>query len=133
MDSGIVFQTAFSKEVCADVRGKADAVLAREMEIQRVLQELSPQFVTALVSLMEWVEISEESLAEKALVPTKLVQRIRKNPAYPKNVDSVVAICIGINLPPELSNTLINRSGITVRLAQNETHSMYNFFLNHLI
>lgn len=95
-------------------------------------RNLSPQFGTALVSLMEWVEISEESLAEKALVSTKLVQRIRKNPAYPKNVDSVVAICIGINLPPELSNTLISRSGITVRLAQNETHLMYNFFLNHL-
>lgn len=81
---------------------------------------------------MEWVEISEEALAEKALVSTKLVQRLRNNPAYPKNVDCVVAVCIGMNLPPELSNALISRSGFTLRLAQNEAHLMYNFFLNHL-
>lgn len=81
---------------------------------------------------LEWVEISEETLAEKALVSTKLVQRLRNNPAYPKNVDCVVAVCIGMNLPPELSNALISRSGFTLRLAQNEAHLMYNFFLNHL-
>ena len=132
VDSGIVFQTTFAKEVSADVMGKADAILAREMELQRVLQELPAQFGAALIYLMEWVEISEETLAEKALVSTKLVQRLRNNPAYPKNVDCVVAVCIGMNLPPELSNALISRSGFTLRLAQNEAHLMYNFFLNHL-
>lgn len=109
VDSGIVFQTTFAKEVSADVMGKADAILAREMEIQRVLQELPAQFGAALVYLMEWVEISEETLEEKALVSTKLVQCLRNNPAYPKNVDCVVAVCIGMNLPPELSNALISR------------------------
>ena len=93
VDSGIVFQTTFDKEVSADVMGKADAILAREMEIQRVLQELPAQFGAALIYLMEWVEISEETLAEKALVSTKLVQRLRTNPSYPKNVDCVVAVC----------------------------------------
>lgn len=132
VDSGIVFQTTFAKEVSADVMGKADAILAREMEIQRVLQELPAQFGAALVYLMEWVEISEETLAEKALISSKLVQRLRNNPAYPKNVDCVVAVCIGMNLPPELSNALISRSGFTLRLAQSEAHLMYNFFLNHL-
>lgn len=81
---------------------------------------------------MERVEISEETLVEKALVSTKLVQRLRNNPAYLKNVDCVVAVCIGMNLPPELSNALISRSGFTLRLAQSEAHLMYNFFLNHL-
>lgn len=132
VDSGIVFQTTFAKEVSDDVMGKADAILARELEIQRVLQELPAQFGPALIYLMDWVEISEETLAEKALVSTKLVQRMRNNPQYPKSIDSVVAICIGMNLPPELSNALIGKSGFTLRLAQNEAHLMYNFFLNHL-
>ena len=66
------------------------------------------------------------------VVSTKLVQRMRNNPQYPKSIDSVVAICIGMNLPPELSNALISKSGFTLRLAQNEAHLMYNFFLNHL-
>lgn len=105
--SGIVFQITFAKDGSADVIGKADAILAREMEIQKVLQKLPAQFGAALVYLMEWVEISEEISAEKALVSTKLVQRLRNNPAYPKNVDCVVAVCIGMNLPPKLSNAFI--------------------------
>lgn len=132
VDSGIVFQTSFAKDVSSDVMGKADAILAREKEIQKVLQALPAQFGPALIYLMDWVEISEETLAEKALISTKKVQRMRNDPTYPKDIDSVVAICIGMNLPPELSAALIDRSGFTLRLAQNESHLMYNFFLNHL-
>lgn len=132
VDSGIVFQTTFAKDDSADVMGKADAILARELEIQRVLQELPATFGAALIYLMDWVEISEEALAENALISTKMVQRMRNNPNYPKSIDSVVAICIGMHLPPELSNALISRSGYSLRLAQSEAHLMYNFFLNHL-
>lgn len=131
VDSGIVFQTTFAKEVSADVMGKADAILARETEIQRVLQELPATFGAALIYLMDWVEISEESLAENALISTRMVQRMRNNPQYPKSIDSVVAICIGMHLPPELSKALIERSGFSLRLAQSEVHLLYNFFLHH--
>lgn len=132
VDSGIVFQTTFAKDNSADVMGKADAILARETEIQRVLQKMPATFGAALIYLMDWTEISEEALAENALISTKMVQRMRNDPNYPKNIDSVVAICIGMHLPPELSNALISRSGYSLRLAQSEAHLMYNFFLNHL-
>lgn len=90
--------------------GKTDAILAQETEIQRRLQALPVQFGAALIYLMEWIRISEETLVENDLVSPKLLQRLRNNPAYPKNVDCVVAICIGMNLPPESSNALINKS-----------------------
>lgn len=130
-DSGILFQTTFAKELNDNVMGKADAALAREIEIQRVLQEMPPTFGAALTYLMEWVEITEEQLAENALVSTKMVQRMRNNQNYPKNIDSVVAICIGMHIPPELSNALIGKSGFSLRLAESETHLLYHFFLNH--
>ena len=80
---------------------------------------------------MDWSEISVESLAENALISAKMVQRMRNDLTYPKNIDSVVAICIGMHLPPELSNALIDKSGFTLRLAQNKAHILYYFFLNH--
>ena len=132
VDSGIVFQTIFSDEANADVMEKADAILAREREIQKVSNELPATFGEALVHLMNWREISEETLAEKALISTRMVQRLRNDPEYPKNIDCVVAICIGMNLPPELSNALIIKSGFSLKLAQSEKHLMYHFFLNHL-
>ena len=132
VNSGIIFQTTFAKDVSENVMDKADAILAHENEMQRVLQALPATFGDALIYLMEWADISVETLAEKALISPKMVQRMRNDPSYPKNIDSVVAICIGMNLPPELSNALISRSGYNLRLAQNEAHLMYNFFLNHL-
>lgn len=131
VDSGIMFQTTFAKEASADVMEKADAILARETEIQRVLQNLPATFGDSLIYLMDWSEISVESLAENALISAKMVQRMRNDLTYPKNIDSVVAICIGMHLPPELSNALIDKSGFTLRLAQNKAHILYYFFLNH--
>lgn len=102
------------------------------MEIQKVFQEPPAQFGAALAYLMKSVEISEETVTEKALVFTKSVRRLRGNPAYPKNVDCVVAVSINMNPPPELSNVCFSRADFTLRPAQNEAHLMYNFLLNHL-
>lgn len=111
---------------------KANAIIARETEIQRVLESFPSKFGEALIYLMDWSEITVEKLAEKALISTKMLQRMRNDPSYPKNIDSVVAVCIGMNLPPELSNALISKSGYSLRLAQSEAHLMYYFFLNHM-
>lgn len=84
VNSGITFQTIFSDDSSADVMKKADGILAREKEIQKAIDELPSTFGSALIYLVEWREISEESLAEKALVYTRLVQRLRNDPEYPK-------------------------------------------------
>lgn len=130
-NSGIEFHTIFSKEANASVMEKADAILARETEIQRVLQNLPAAFGEALVYLMDWTKISVETLAEKALISSKTVQRMRNDSSYPKNIDSVVAICIGMHLPTELSKALIDKSGFSLRLVENKAHILYYFFLNH--
>lgn len=54
------------------------------------------------------------------------------NPTYPKNVDCVVARLHWHESAAGIKHALISRSGFTLRLAQNEAHLMYNFFLNHL-
>ena len=130
-DSGIEFVTVFSKEANSSVSDNADAILGREIEIQKALQELPAKFGDALVYLMSWIEITVEDLAEKSLLSAKTIQRMRNNPDYPKDIDSVVAMCIGMSLPPELSYALIEKSGYTLRLAQSHSHLMYKFFLEH--
>ena len=81
---------------------------------------------------MSWVDITEEQLAEDALTSVKKIQRMRTNPSYPKNLESVIAVCIGMGLPPELSYALIDRSGYTLRVADIEKHLYYKFFINHM-
>lgn len=131
VNSGIEFTTSFSKDINQNVMAKADAVISRGREIQNVISDMPPTFGGALVYLMKWNNTTVEKLAENALVDAKTIQRMRNDPAYPKNIDSVIAVCVAMHLPPEISEALIDRSGFSLRLAQNESHLMYNFFINH--
>lgn len=67
------------------------------------------KFGDALIYLMEWTEISVETLAANAMISVKMVQRMCNDSSYPKNIDSVVAICTGMHLPLELSKALIEK------------------------
>ena len=131
VDSGIEFTTSFSKDINDDVLAKADAILSQGREIQDMINGMPAKFGDALKYAMKWADITGEGLAENALVDPKMIQRMRNDAGYPKNIDSVVAVCLGMKLPPEISAALILRSGFSLRLAQNESHLLYNFFLNH--
>lgn len=130
-DSGIVSETTFAEDLNDDIAKKADAILARESGIRQVLDDLPGEFGAALTRLMERTGTSVETLAEKALISAKLVQRMRNDPAYPKNIDCVVAVCVGMHLPPELSHTLLERGGFSLQYPRSEKQQLYKFFIDH--
>ena len=130
VNSGIEFQVAFSGEANKDIMAKADAILGREVHTQNIINAMPPKFGEALVYLMKLSNQSVESLAENARMDVKMLQRMRNDPDYPKNIESVVAVCIGMHLQPEVSGELMKRSGFSLRLAQSESHLFYKFFLD---
>ena len=60
-----------------------------------------------------------------------MIQRMRNDSNYPKNIDCVIAVCIGMHLLPEISYALIRKSGFNLKLAGNQSHLLYSFFLKH--
>lgn len=130
VNSGIELQVAFSGEANKDIMAKADAILGREVHTQNIINAMPPKFGEALVYLMKLSNQSVESLAENARMDVKMLQRMRNDPDYPKNIESVVAVCIGMHLQPEVSGELMKRSGFSLRLAQSESHLFYKFFLD---
>lgn len=131
INSGLEFITEFSKDINDNVMARADAVLSRNAEIKNAIKDMPDGFGEALVYLMKWSDITVERLAEKALLEPKMLQRMRNDSSYPKSIESVVAVCIGMQLPPELSQELINRSGFQFRGAQNNAHILYKFFITN--
>jgi hypothetical protein len=97
---------------------------------QNIINAMPPKFGEALVYLMKLSNQSVESLAENARMDIKMLQRMRNDSDYPKNIESVVAVCIGMHLQPEVSGELMKRSGFSLRLAQSESHLFYKFFLD---
>ncbi len=130
VNSGIEFQVAFSGEANKDIMAKADAILGREVHTLNIINAMPPKFGEALVYLMKLSNQSVESLAENARMDVKMLQRMRNDPDYPKNIESIVAVCIGMHLQPEVSGELMKRSGFSLRLAQSESHLFYKFFLD---
>ncbi len=129
-DCGIEYGITFSEELNGNLLKQADAMLKENKEIQSILQEIAfLSFNDSFKAVMGWVDISEQDLAEKALLHVKTIQRMRTNRDYPKSIEPVVAVCIAMHLPPEVSNVLIDKSGFRLRVADNESHLMYNMFI----
>lgn len=131
VNSGMEFMTSFSKDINGNIMAEADAILNQDKEITEVLRTIEPMtFRDALAYLMTWVDITEEKLSEESLINGKKIQRMRNRADYPKDIESVVAVCIGMHLPPEVSRAMIGKSGFGFRFAENEAHILYNAFIN---
>lgn len=132
-NSGIVFQTSFSAKASESVLNQADAILAHGGELKSVIQGMPNTFGEALKYLMKWADgITVEALGAAAQLDPKTIQRMRNNSDYPTNIESVVAVCIGMHLPPELSEALLALTEFRLAWMQKESHMLYRFFLYHM-
>jgi len=80
-------------------------------EIAGILRRLPSAFPEALTELMGWRGVSSEALAKKALYSKSTINRLRYEIDYVSSLDTIVAICIGLRLPPALFMFLIQRAG----------------------
>ena len=132
-NSGIVFQTSFSAKASESVLNQADAILAHSTELKNVIQGMPNTFGEALKYLMKWADgITVEALGEAARLDAKTIQRMRNDSNYPTNIESVVAVCIAMHLPPELSEALLELTEFKLVWMQKKSHMLYRFFLHHM-
>jgi hypothetical protein len=96
-----------------------------------VINAMPQRFGDALVYMMKECNQTVEALAESARMDVKMLQRMRNDVSYPKNIESVVALCIAMHLRPEYSAKLIEKAGFTLRIADSELHLLYKFFLEN--
>lgn len=127
--SDIVFEARYSDSKINDnTDAQALTIQAYNKELASVLQTLPRIFTTALISLMEWKNKSVEALASDSGVSDRTIRRMRNEESYETTVESIIAICVGLQLPPEVSYALIDIS--TCSLNNSEKHLTYRFILN---
>ena len=78
-----------------------------------VLPQLSGTFGTSLVKTMDLLGFTLEKLCETSLISVSTIVRMRGDTGYRPSYRAVVAICVGMNLPPAISRHLILKSGAT--------------------
>lgn len=103
--------------------------LSEEAEIcSEIIRQLPGTFSDTLVKLMDMYDITEEQLEEQSTVNQKTIQRMRTDINYIPKCKTLVAVCLGMHLHPELSKNLINKSPIKINTSSKEG-IMYDLLL----
>lgn len=85
---------------------------ATRAEIVAVAKTLPIGFPGTLDALIKWRNVTEESLAEASALSTKTIQRLRHyEPDKEVSLETVIQLCIGLQLHPILSCYLLRAAG----------------------
>ncbi len=110
-----------------DDNGQAKSIAEYNMDILEIVQKLPCTFSGMLNCLQEWRGMSVEKLVEKSELSERTIRRYKKSEPECVPIETVIQLCIGLQLPPQLSFYLLNVSGNT--LMKTEQHMMYYFLL----
>ncbi len=102
---------------------------AEAKQVAGIYRQLPSTFADTLVVHMDRLKYTEEALAENALVTAKTIQRMRNDMKYKPKLETVVAVCIGLQLHPVLSIDLVAKAGHSFKQFDEE-HIIYQWLLN---
>lgn len=123
----IVFEAHYGGASAQDAN-QAKMIKEYNAELLTVAKTLPMNFSGALDALIDWSDMTEEELAEAADMSEKTIQRLRNTEPDNVTIETVMQLCIGMQLPPVLSNCLLRASGKSFMMT--EQHIMYQFLLN---
>jgi hypothetical protein len=124
----ILYQSATSKTVTDFVYKQTDndkkvieTAKAKRAELEeakaagKLMAELPGAFGKSLVMIMKWRKVTVEKLGELALLEPRMIQRMRTDSNQTWNIKKIVALCIGLKLPPYMSSSLIEKAGLAFK------------------
>jgi hypothetical protein len=98
---------------------EAAAAFRSELEeaksADKLMAELPGSFGKSLVMIMKWRKVTVEKLGELALLDPRMIQRMRTDENQTWSVRKLVALSIGLKLPPDMSLPLIEKAGISFK------------------
>ena len=125
--SDIQYNISYPVDKNLSLQEKAEFIKNHADDIEVALKEIPDDFGDALGYLIKWREITNEKLSETSGLTVETISRMKNNKINPK-VKSVVAICVGLKLPPLLSYKLIDIAGFSLRYSKPE-EMMYQIIL----
>lgn len=85
------------------------------------------EFPDALHYLMKDRKITVEHLEETSLISTRTIIRLSNDPDYSVTREHIVALSIGLSLPPIISMELLRKAGLTMK--NTTLHNTYRMIL----
>lgn len=127
-NSSLTFNVAFSADTNLDVIEQSQQMKKDQKGLKQVLNEIAPLSLgDALKVLMKYPpKTTVEQLAESSGLSDKTIQRMRNGEAVV--IQSIIAMCIGLHLHPDISAEMFQKLGYTLGPAV-EIHMIYKTLL----
>lgn len=116
-----------------DVQKRAREMAAIAAEAKRVadiLAEVPSSFCGTLDYHIKRRGYTNEKMEERTGISSRMIQDYRKKKDSNITLQSVLALCIGLNLQPAFSYDLILKAGFNIMTAQDE-HLIYRYLIEH--
>lgn len=130
--SDIAFDIVYGKGYqYASPEKKSELLAEKLMEENRIYGELPTNYQTCLKKVREWRNVTFQELADRTMVNERTLRRIF-NGEEQGSLNSIILICLGLHLPPRISQHIINNSPFQLNLHNNNSHIWYDFALTYL-
>lgn len=116
----------FIKDIDKEARASF-AYIRRNREILGKMK--ADDFGYTLKQLMKWSRVGVRVLSERSLISTKTIQRMRNHEDYQASVETVIALCVGMQLPPPVSHRFLELAGYQIRYSS-EMWAAYDMILD---
>ena len=116
-----------------DVQKRAREMAAIAAEAKRVadiLAEVPSSFCGTLDYHIKRRGYTNEKMEERTGISSRMIQDYRKKKDSNITLQSVLALCIGLNLQPAFSYDLILKAGFNIMTAKDE-HLIYRYLIEH--
>ncbi|MDY2776598.1 MAG: hypothetical protein SOV02_08920 [Streptococcus infantarius] len=128
MSSFSLDEVSFALNFSNGTSDEKEAITKQVTRMTQMMKEFPNTFGEALKYVMKYQDVRNEELAEYSMIGVETISRMRNRSDYEPKLKSVVAICIGLNLPPMVSNKLIELAGYSLRNTTDE-HMFYSVLL----
>lgn len=101
-------------------------------KIQIIASDLPYNFREKIRYLRETIGMTREQLEEKSTISAQTIKQIENNEKRGYSQDTIIALCIGMSLPPEFSFELLKIAGFNIENNYNIRNCLLCFILRNL-
>lgn len=106
------------------------AIAAEAKRVSDILAEVPSSFCGTLDYHVKRRGYTNEKMEERTGISSRMIQDYRNKKDAKPTLQSVLALCIGLNLHPSFSYDLINKAGYNIMVA-NEEYLIYRYLIDN--
>lgn len=115
-----------------DIEQEPDKFNKYYKKISTICNGLPYKFRERLRYLRESMGYTREQLEENSYISVQTIKQIEINSERGYSIETILALCIGMNLPPEFSFDLIRIGGFNIETNSCINNCMYCFILRNM-